>query len=71
MNRRGSSGSGDRYTTDAPKPRRQSHGGSIYGVGRRFQPFRINDLEMVAQICPRWNPLTSWMRQIEDFQSAA
>ena len=22
---------------------------------------------MVAQICPRWNPLTSWMRQIEDF----
>jgi hypothetical protein len=27
--------------------------------------------EMVAQICPRWNPLTSWMRQIEDFQRAA
>jgi hypothetical protein len=26
---------------------------------------------MVAQICPRWNPLTSWMRQIEDFQRAA
>jgi hypothetical protein len=24
----------------------------------------------VAQICPRWNPLTSWMRQIEDFQRA-
>jgi hypothetical protein len=23
------------------------------------------------QICPRWNPLTSWMRQIEDFQRAA
>jgi hypothetical protein len=21
----------------------------------------------VAQIFPRWNPLTSWMRQIEDF----
>ena len=39
--------------------------------GWRFQPFRINDLEMVAQICPRWNPLTSWMRQIEDFQRAA
>jgi hypothetical protein len=26
---------------------------------------------MVAQIFPRWNPLTSWMRQIEDFQRAA
>ena len=26
---------------------------------------------MVAQICPRWNPLTSWMRQIEDFHRAA
>ena len=25
---------------------------------------------MVAQIFPRWNPLTSWMRQIEDFQRA-
>ncbi len=23
---------------------------------------------MAAQIFPRWNPLTSWMRQIEDFQ---
>jgi DNA invertase Pin-like site-specific DNA recombinase len=26
---------------------------------------------MVAQISPRWNSLTSWMRQIEDFQRAA
>jgi hypothetical protein len=26
---------------------------------------------VVAQICPRWNPLTSWMRHIEDFQRAA
>ena len=24
-----------------------------------------------AQIFPRWNPLTSWMRQIEDFQRAS
>jgi hypothetical protein len=39
-------------------------GGSISEVGWRFQPFRINDLEMVAQIFPRWNPLTSWIRQI-------
>jgi hypothetical protein len=27
--------------------------------------------KVVAQIFPRWNPLTSWMRQIEDFQRAA
>jgi hypothetical protein len=26
---------------------------------------------LVAQIFPRWNPLTSWMRQIEDFQRVA
>jgi len=26
---------------------------------------------LVAQIFPRWNPPTSWMRQIEDFQKAA
>ena len=26
---------------------------------------------LVAQILPRWNPLTSWMRQIADFQRAA
>ena len=45
--------------------------GSIDGVGWRFQSFKINDLEMVAQIFPTWNPLTSWMRQIEDFQRAA
>jgi hypothetical protein len=25
---------------------------------------------MVAQICPRWNPLTSWMRQMEDSQES-
>jgi hypothetical protein len=26
---------------------------------------------LVAQIFPRWNPMTSWMHQIEDFQRAA
>ena len=30
-----------------------------------------HERRMVAQICPRWNPLTSWMRQIEDFHRAA
>jgi site-specific DNA recombinase len=42
-----------------------------YGVGGRFQSFTINDLEMVAQICPRWNPLTSWLQEIQFFRTAA
>ena len=37
--------------------------------------FRFSDFpkirNVVAQICPRWNPLTSWIRQIEDFQRVA
>ena len=45
--------------------------GSNEGLGLGFRPFGINGLEMVAQIFPRWNPLTSWMRQIEEFQRAA
>jgi len=36
---------------------------------------RISDFgkirNVVAQIFPRWNPLTSWMRQVEEFQRAA
>ena len=33
---------------------------------------RLNyERRLVAQICPRWNPLTSWMRKIEGFQRAA
>jgi hypothetical protein len=31
----------------------------------------INTLYVAAQIFPRWNPLTSWMRQIQDFQRTA
>ena len=57
--------------TIAPSMLRAAIGGSINEVGWRFQPFRINGLELVAQICPRWNPLTSWMRQLEDFHRVA
>jgi hypothetical protein len=32
---------------------------------------RSHERRLVAQIFPKWNPLTSWMRQIEDFQRAA
>jgi len=35
------------------------------------QPVADGKERMVAQIFPRWNPLTSWMRQIEGFQRAA
>ena len=44
---------------------------------RRFATLRRgifacnHERRMVAQIFPRWNPLTSWMRQIEGFQRAA
>ena len=30
----------------------------------------IVERRLVAKIFPRWNPLTSWMRQIEEFQRA-
>jgi hypothetical protein len=46
-------------------------GGSINEVGWCFQPFRINDLELVAQIFTSWNPLTSWVRLIERYRIAA
>jgi hypothetical protein len=45
--------------------------GSINEVGRRFQLFRISDLEMVAQICPRWNRLQHWFELVGAFRSAA
>jgi hypothetical protein len=45
--------------------------GSIYGVGWRFQSFRINDLEMVAQICPRWNRTSDWLKGLYEFRIAA
>jgi hypothetical protein len=53
------------------KATRHVHSGSIDGVGWRFQSFRINDLELVDQIFPRWNPLTSWIRQIDAVMRAA
>ena len=36
-----------------------------------LRPIESGNEGLVAQIFPRWNPLTSWMRQIEDFQRAA
>lgn len=45
--------------------------GSIEGVGTDFQRFRVNDLELVDQDSSSWNPLISWLRQIEDLQRTA
>jgi hypothetical protein len=33
--------------------------------------FRINDLEMVAQICPRWNRTSDWLKGLYEFRIAA
>jgi len=41
------------------------------GLASRSSLTNAGERKLVAQICPRWNPLTSWMRQIEDFQRAA
>ena len=40
-------------------------------VGGRFQTFRINDLELVTQIFPRWNQVADWLREAERFSMAA
>jgi hypothetical protein len=50
---------------------RHPYSGSTNGVGVRFQSFRINDLEMVAQICPRWNRVADWLKEAERFSTAA
>jgi hypothetical protein len=36
-----------------------------------LRPIEAGNEGLVAQIFPRWNRLTSWMRQVEDFQRAA
>jgi hypothetical protein len=59
------SGSGDRSTRGSPTS------GSINEVGQRFRSCGINDLELVAQICPRWNRLQPWFELVGAFRSAA
>jgi hypothetical protein len=36
-----------------------------------LRPIEAGNEGLEAQICPRWNPLTSWMRLIEHFREAA
>ena len=42
---------------------------SSRGLPRRNSP--EGEEGVMAQICPRWNPLTSWIRQIKELQRAA
>jgi hypothetical protein len=65
------SGRRNRCTTDALQRRHDIVSGSIYGVGSGFQSCRINDLEMVAQIFPRWNRVADWLREAEGYAAAA
>ena len=44
---------------------------SINEVVWRFRSFGINNLEMVAQIFPRWNRVADWLREAERFSTAA
>ena len=39
--------------------------------GCGFLVFRINDLEMVAQIFTRWNRLANWLKEAEGYAAAA
>src|SRR5215203_2733989 len=39
--------------------------GSIHRLGSDFQPFIMNDLEMVDQPLGGWSPVVAWLRKIE------
>jgi DNA-binding response OmpR family regulator len=60
------SGSIDRCTMGFP-----TTGGSINEVGWRFQPFKINDLEMVDQNVVSWNRTAYWLRSITALRQVA
>jgi hypothetical protein len=66
------------HPNDSPDLFRVSHasnrskdGGSIDGVGSRFQSFRINDVEMVDQNSVSWNRLVHWFGLMEALKNAA
>lgn len=55
---------------DGSKALRKARG-SITGVGWQFQPFGINDLEMVSQIFTSWNQMAEWLRRVDGARAAA
>jgi hypothetical protein len=56
----------------AANERRSETAETVSPVGPgAYKYLGFSNLELVAQIFPRWNPLTSWMRQIEGFKRAA
>ena len=44
-------------------------GGSIDGVGGDFEPFQINDLEVVDQDFGGWNQIADWLKIVDAFRS--
>ena len=50
---------------------RSTAGGSINVVGSRFQSFKINDLEMVAQNSRSWNQIAYWLKRLDTLRLAA
>jgi hypothetical protein len=44
--------------------------GSIDSVGNDFQPFRINDLELVDLNSVSWNHVATWLHQLAALRSA-
>jgi hypothetical protein len=67
----GSRASFDELPWSALRLTRSVVSGSINEVGWRFQSFRINDLELVAQTIASWNQIASWMKQLECLRRTA
>ena len=50
------------------KNRFRFRNGSKNSVGRRFQWFEINELEIVDQNSARWNQIALWLRQLQELR---
>lgn len=50
------------------KNRFRFRNGSKNSVGRRFQWFEINELEIVDQTGASWNQIALWLRQLQELR---
>ena len=53
------------------KNRFRFRNGSKNSVGRRFQWFEINELEIVGQNSARWNQARFWLIRLDAFRAVA
>ena len=44
--------------------------GSINGLGTDFQPFGMNDLELLDLRFGGWNPVASWLKRVDTLFTA-